>query len=113
MNSDEQETLLAGADRLREAARGQPVLLLSPHAGFWYVASGVSNPTPLDAPHRTAVGRNGIPLLLHQLTSGAIDRVCVDNGPPDAQTLTEVVLHIHTHFARGPNLGPCTMFDRK
>ena len=110
MGAEEQTTLMAGADRLREAAAGQPVFVLSPHAGFWYLSSGVTNPTPMDTPHRTAVGRQGLPWLLDQLATGAIERVCVDNGPADAQTLTEVASYVRSRFEQGSNVGPCTIF---
>ena len=103
-------SLTASAARLRQAAGGQPVFVLTPHSGFWYLASGVTNPTPMDTPARTATGRNGIPWLIEQFDSLAIDRVCVLNGPPDAQTLTEIITYVRANFVEGTNVGPCTMF---
>jgi hypothetical protein len=112
MEPAEAASLTASAAKLAQASDGRPVFVLTPHSGFWYLASGVRNPTPFDTPHRTAVGSSGIPWLIEQLHTGAIDRVCVSRGSPDAQTLTEVADYVRARFVEGANAGPCTMFQR-
>ncbi len=101
--------LADSAARLRTAARGGPVLLLTMEAGFWYLASGIRNPTPFDIPARTSVGSGGVSWLLAQLENGQIETVCLDNRPPDSLTLAEVDAYVRRHFARGDDVGPCTI----
>lgn len=101
--------LAESAGRLHTAAQGGPVLLLTMEAGFWYLASGTSNPTPFDMPARTSVGSGGVSWLLAELESGTIRTVCLDNGPPRRLTLVEVDTYVRRHFSRGEDVGPCTI----
>jgi len=104
--------LAAAAGRLRQATGGQPTFVLDLDAGFWYLASGVSNPTPFDMPARTSVGSTGVSWLLAQLTNGGISRVCIDNGPLDDLALDEVGQWARRHFDEVADVGPCTVFQR-
>jgi hypothetical protein len=104
--------LAAAAGRLRLAADGQPTFVLDLDAGFWYLASGLSNPTPFDMPARTSVGSTGVSWLLAQLMNGDISRVCIDNGPLDRLALDEVAGWVRGHFGPGTDVGPCTVFER-
>jgi hypothetical protein len=108
--SDRAGGLRAGAAALRSAAGGRPVFVVTRDAGFWYLASGTRNPTPFDVPARTATGTNGIPMLLDQLHDGTLELVCLDDGPPDAQSLVEVQAFVREHYEPGADVGPCTMF---
>jgi hypothetical protein len=110
VRSDRAAGLRADAAALRSAAGGRPVFVVTRDAGFWYLASGTRNPTPFDIPARTATGTNGIPMLLDQLHEGKLDLVCLDDGPPDAQSLVEVEAYVREHYQTGADLGPCTMF---
>ena len=69
--------LQARADRLRREG-GQGTFILSWEAGFFYLASGLRNPTPFDYPIVTAFGRHGETQLVAAIRSRAIPSVCVD-----------------------------------
>jgi hypothetical protein len=98
------------ADRLRVEADGRPVFLLGMDAGFWYLVSGVRNPTPFDIPATTSVGSSGVPWLLERLIDGRIDQVCLDHRPPDRMTLTPVAAFVRDHFQPSLDIGPCTIY---
>ena len=106
----EEARLAAAARRLRNAAAGRPVFILSTDAGFWYLSSDVDNPTPFDIPVATAVGSSGATWLRTELAHGGIDQVRLDNGPPNRLTLDAVRSFARDHFEPGPDIGPCTIF---
>ncbi|MFO0983874.1 MAG: hypothetical protein U1E76_19485 [Planctomycetota bacterium] len=69
---------------LRAAAGDQPAFLLSRHAAFYYLATGLENPTPFDYPAATAFGQRGVRDVAHQLACGRIALVCMDAHWHDA-----------------------------
>lgn len=44
---------------LRDKTQGQRAFILSPRAGFWYVTTGLRNPTRYDFPNTTELSRRG------------------------------------------------------
>jgi hypothetical protein len=102
--------LLEAAARLAAAGQGRPTLILGSDAGFWYLSSGLKNPTPFDMPAITAVGREGVPWLLDRLAKGGIRQVCVPNEPPARLALAEVEAWVRSRFERGLDVGPCTLY---
>jgi hypothetical protein len=110
MTSELDDDLLDTAARLAAAAEGHATLLLGSDAGFWYLSSGVENPTPFDMPAITSVGRRGAPWLIERLSNGELRQVCVPNAPPTRLTLAEVESFVRTRFIRGLDIGPCTMY---
>ncbi len=86
-----------------DAAKGKRLFLLSPRAGFFYLFSGVRNPTPFDYPLATAMGRHGEEQLIEAIGKGLIDRVWVDErimemGPLSPEKLLAYI---------SANLQPC------
>ena len=67
--------LAADADALRGAAAGEPLFLLMPDAGLYYLVSGLTNPTPFDYPLATAFGRTGEADLATAIEAGRVTRV--------------------------------------
>ena len=65
------------ADSLAEAGTGGALFLATPEAGFYYLVSGVENPTPYDFPLATAFGRTGQAELTERIRAGGIDAVCL------------------------------------
>ena len=65
------------ADSLAEAGAGGALFLATPEAGFYYLVSGVENPTPYDFPLATAFGRTGQAVLSERIRAGGIDAVCL------------------------------------
>jgi hypothetical protein len=70
--------LQARVDRLRREG-GKGTFILSWEAGFFYLASGLRNPTPFDYPLVTAFGRHGETQVVAAIRSRAISSVCVDH----------------------------------
>jgi hypothetical protein len=64
---------------VREAGRsGQPIFLVSDRAAFYYLATGVPDPTPFDYPMATAFGRQGEARVIEWTATGRIGSVLVD-----------------------------------
>jgi hypothetical protein len=105
-----QADLLTTASRLREAAASRPVFILDAEAGFWYLATGLSNPTPFDIPAATSVGTGGVPWLLSRLADGRIDQVCLGESRSGPLALESVAAFVRERFAPGPDAGPCRLY---
>jgi hypothetical protein len=105
-----QADLLSTASRLREAAASRPLFILDTEAGFWYLVTGLSNPTPFDIPAATSIGTGGVPWLLARLGDGRLDQVCVGESRSGPLALETVAAYVRERFARGPEIGPCRIY---
>ncbi len=78
------------------ASDGQPMFILSPDAGFLYLASDQSDPTPFDYPLVTAFGKHGEEDVISAIASGRIPKVMLDisssNDPLHAAKLENYVI---------------------
>jgi hypothetical protein len=106
----EQARIEAALARFRAVAPPAETFLLTFEAGYWYLAADLRNPTPFDFPVVTAIGSAGEPWLLARLADGRIGAVCVDLDMRDL-ALRDVAAFVAGAFERGPDLGPCTMFQ--
>ncbi len=68
---------------LRERTGGR-VFLLRPDASFWYLASGLENPTPYDYPFASVFGPRGQQEVIEGIRAGRIAWVC-SPGPTDGR----------------------------
>jgi hypothetical protein len=66
------------AEALARASGGAPTFLLSPRAGFLYLASGIRNPTPFDYPIITGLGLDGEQKLIRALSRGDVGVVGIE-----------------------------------
>jgi hypothetical protein len=112
IRADEQERLGAAARRLKEFSAARPTFVLGSRAGFLYVASGVTNPTPFDYPTATSVGRFGEDRLIEAVATGRVSQVCAEPRRGPEQELTRLRSAIDAHLARGPDLGLCVAYSR-
>lgn len=109
--TDTREARLAeSAQQLADAAGGRPTLILSMSAGFWYLASGLRNPTPFDIPAATSVGRSGVAMLLADLASGRVSQVCVDRDQFGNLALAAVASYVPRRLQNAGEAGPCTLY---
>jgi len=100
------------ANKLRDAAGGKPLFLLSPNAGFHYLTSGVSNPTPFDYPLKPAFGRAGMADTIARLESGELTQVCLK--PVKGLMAPDALQHyVETQMVPGADLGVCTLYRRR
>lgn len=76
---------------LSRVTSGGPTMLLSPNAGFYYVAAGVRNPDAYDFPYASVYGPQGQGEVIARITNGTIRSVFVFNDPIDRQTPVELL----------------------
>ena len=107
--ADTERRLAASTRAMIDAAEGPSMFVLGTDAGFWYLATGLRNPTPFDIPAKTSVGRTGTESLLGRLSSGRLTPVCVANQR-ELLGLTEVEAFIQRQMRKGPDVGPCTVY---
>lgn len=77
VEAERQARILADATALSDAARGEPLLILSPQAGLYYLVAAVKNPTPFDYPLVTAFGLTGEADTIAAISEGRIRAVCL------------------------------------
>jgi hypothetical protein len=88
MNSDKLKEIHSFAQSLtEEVASNERAFILSPYAGFYYLVSGLKNPTSFDYPLATAFGCNGESEVIAAISRREIDTVFL--GPQ----LNEPSLH--------------------
>lgn len=77
-----------------EAARPEQPFIFSPHAGFYYLATGLKNRTPFDYPLVTAFGLNGEEEMSRAVAGGQIRSIWQDvsiTGPLAPEQLLRAV----------------------
>ena len=62
---------------LTALAGGQPLFLIGPNTGFYYLAGGITNPDRFDFPYTTVFGRSGQQEVISRLVSGQTPSVFV------------------------------------
>jgi hypothetical protein len=100
------------ADALARAAGGRPMFLLSPRAGFLYLASGVRNPTPFDYPIITGLGVDGQRRLIQAISNGDICAVGVEQDWPTDLRPALLVTYIKKTMTRTDQIGLITIYRR-
>jgi hypothetical protein len=69
---------LSTARQLSRSTTDREIFLITPHAGFYYLLTGLGNPTPYDYPMVTAFGSGGEARVEAMLRGGRIRAACVD-----------------------------------
>ncbi len=108
----ERARLAEAASQFTLAARSRPVFIVSPRAGFLYLASDVVNPTPYDFPSVTSVGRHGRARLLAAIAGGRLPVVCVGHDRRGLYYFEEIATAIETQLSPGPDVGLCRMYEQ-
>lgn len=112
VRAGEHERLSESARRLREFSGSAPTFVLGSRAGFLYVASGVTNPTPFDYPTAVSVGRFGEDRLVEAVATGRISQVCAEPLRGPEHELPRLRAAIEAHLTRGSDLGLCVAYRR-
>lgn len=83
---------------MRAAAPSGEIFVVSPRAGFYYLVSGISNPTPYDYPYATTFGKHGQAEVADALRARRIT-ACIDSAmdPAMMPRLIESALHAVPH----------------
>lgn len=91
---------------------GPEAFIVSSRAGFWYLVTGVRNPTPWDWPGVTSMGTRGQDEAVARIVRGEIANVCLDTRDwgLNPRRLEEAVA---AHMERVRDLGPCVLYRRE
>jgi 4-amino-4-deoxy-L-arabinose transferase-like glycosyltransferase len=95
---------------LSRAGADGPLFLATPEAGFYYLLSGVSNPTPYDYPLASAFGRTGQAELVARIRQGDLDAVCLGIRRADNLTPWRLVYTVKTTMEPGERTPPCRVY---
>lgn len=112
MDPDQYDRSKATAGSLVQiAGSGERLFILSPDAGFYYLVTGLKNPTPYDYPYATAFGFHGESEVIDAISRGHIRSVCLDGRKPYPQlTPARLEAYVVGNMERGPDLGVCTLY---
>lgn len=106
------DPLLRNVATLRRAVdAGHRLYLITMHAGFYYLTTGLVNATPFDYPASSAFGRHGESHLIDALRRRAIPEACLD---PEFETVflaPRVLLpFVRREMRPLENLGACRLY---
>lgn len=87
-----------------------PVFLLSREAGFGYLSTGLSNPTPFDYPVATAFGRHGQADTMGAVRQGRIASVCRDPAIDDPLRPAALDSFVTGRLRPVGDIGPCWLY---
>ena len=85
--------------RLSRLANAQPLYLMGPNTGFYYLAAGIRNPNPFDFAYASVFGTTGQQEVIGAVEQGHIRSVFIFSTPMGRQTPT-----ILQNFVRGSML---------
>ena len=90
----------AEAGLLSSLAAGQPMFLIGPNAGFYYLAANLRNPGAFDFPYVSVFGRAGQGEVIARILADDIRSVFVFSGPIDRQTPRVLHEFVRTSMVR-------------
>ena len=103
--------VLLGREALVAAANGAPVFLLTSDAGFYYLVSGIRNPTPIDYPLVASMGRDGEERLIAAIRSRHLSLVCVRPFPDPLLRPARLEKYVQTEMHFVSHLGFCDLYQ--
>ncbi|HEY0005141.1 MAG TPA: hypothetical protein VGB17_10065 [Pyrinomonadaceae bacterium] len=111
MQASREDEIRRQIDGLLKAAEedGQ-VFIISRNAGFYYLASGLKNPTPFDYPYVTAFGQRGEAEVIESISQHRLSAVCLDQTDDPQLQPRALVKYVQENMKRGDDLGGCTMY---
>ena len=95
------------------AAAGEQPFLLIPEAGFYYLLTGLRNPTPYDYPYVTTFGPHGQRDVIASIEQGRIKTVCFAVRGPIVLRPDELARYVQEQMTRGEDAGACTVYHRR
>jgi hypothetical protein len=97
-------------DALVAAANSAPVFLLTADAGFYYLVSGIRNPTAIDYPMVASMGRDGEERLIAAIRSRHLPLVCVRPYPDPLLRPARLEKYVQTEMLFVSHLGFCDLY---
>jgi hypothetical protein len=103
--------LQRNSEALVAAANRAPVFLLTSDAGFYYLVSGIRNPTPIDYPLVASMGRDGEERLIAAIRSRHVSLVCVRPFPDPLLRPARLEKYVQTEMHFVSHLGFCDLYQ--
>jgi hypothetical protein len=102
IKADRVASAAQAAAALNAAAADRELLLVSGSAGFYYLITGLRNPTRYDYPFVTTFGRRGEAQVAEAVAAGEIRAACIDaTVPPELRARTlEAAIRAHLRHMR-------------
>jgi 4-amino-4-deoxy-L-arabinose transferase-like glycosyltransferase len=113
INPVREETMLAEAEQIGRAGEGRALFLATANAGFWYLETGVQNPTPFDFPLVTAMGSAGEKRVVDAIEDGEIAAVCLGFRRAGILTPRRIVRAVGREMDRGVRTNYCTFYEQR
>lgn len=107
------EETQVNVDRLVRAVGENPAFLFIQRAGYYYLVTGLENPTPYDLPLVPALGLYGESEIIDTIEMGEIEYVCLQplgNHPRKPLQLEGYVLN---NMGKVRKLKLCTLYERR
>ena len=98
-------------EALVAAANRAPVFLLTSDAGFYYLVSGIRNPTRIDYPLVASMGRDGEERLIAAIRSRHVPLVCVRPYPDPLLRPARLEKYVQTEMHFVSHLGFCDLYQ--
>ena len=96
-----------------EIGEDQP-FLLTPKASFYYLATGIQNPTRFDYPISMVFGANGQQEVIAAVEDSRIDVICLEYEDwPYQLRATELVRYMQHEMHRKSDVGACTIYSKE
>jgi hypothetical protein len=97
-------------ETLQAAAAVAPVFLLTDEAGFYYLISGIKNPTPIDYPMVASMGRNGEADMIQAIQASKDGWVCVESYREPLLRPAKVEGFVRSQLQFVKRLGFCDLY---
>ena len=102
---------MRSADALRAAVRSQDrMFILSPIAGFYYLLSGLENPTRYDYPLVSQFGSGGQDEVMAALDAGEISHVCVAASWPERLRPKRLIEFVEANLELVESFDACRLY---
>ncbi len=110
LEPEREERMRRTAETLGREGAGGSLFLAMPEAGFYYLVSGVENPTPYDFPLASALGGDGEDGLVEQVERGDFDAVCLGIRRAGDMTPWRLVHAVKTSMEPGERTAVCRFY---
>lgn len=108
--ADYVEEVRSQAEMLKRYTGGEPTFILNPSAAFYYLLTGMKNPTPYDFPLACAFGRNGEAEVIEGIQQGRIRYVCISPLGSDELAPVQLERYVLEHMEPMRDVGFCTLY---
>jgi 4-amino-4-deoxy-L-arabinose transferase and related glycosyltransferases of PMT family len=110
MKSDDYSALASRVRQLALLPKDGGTLLVSPNAGFYYLAVGLHNPTRFDYLSSVTLGSRGSEEVISAIRTGRVKRVCVDHDTFPGERPRTIERFVTQSMTRASDAGFCILY---